>query len=63
MSTLSIAMTPRKFRLLFLVLLGVGLFLGGGAIALARDAGGADTLADDPTAAVNFTWTLMAEYT
>lgn len=55
---LSMALTPRKLRLVFLVLLGIGLFIGG-AMAFAQDAGGADTPADDPSAAVNFTWTLM----
>ena len=40
--------------------LGFMIFFGSFGVAFAADSGGAETLEADPTAAVNFSWTLMA---
>ena len=42
------------------MLLGTMIFLTSFGVALAADPGGAATLADDPTAPVNFAWVLVA---
>ncbi|MEE8442792.1 MAG: ammonium transporter [Dehalococcoidia bacterium] len=52
----------KKSRAILLVVWGLAIFLMSGGLVYAQDPGGADTLADDPTAAVNFTWTLMAAF-
>ena len=64
MPTLSLRLTTTKLKIALLALLGIGLFAGSGALAWANgaDPGGAHTLEEDPSAAVNFTWTLMAGF-
>ena len=53
----------RKGRVMLLAAVGMAIFLMSGGLAYAaHDPTGADTLADDPAAAVNFTWTLMAAF-
>ncbi|MBF8268075.1 MAG: ammonium transporter [Dehalococcoidia bacterium] len=64
MPTLKATMTPGMLRGLLLVLLGIGLFVGSGATALAAggDPTGADTLAADPNAGLNFAWVLVTGF-
>ena len=52
----------RKGKVSLLAVWGLAIFLMSGGLALAQDSSGAETIADDPTAAVNFTWTLMAAF-
>lgn len=52
----------RRSRVILLAVWGLAIFLMSGGLVFAQDASGADTLAADPTAAVNFTWTLMAAF-
>ena len=52
----------RKGRVMLLAVWGLAIFFMSGGLVFAQDSSGAETLADDPTAAVNFTWTLMAAF-
>ena len=52
----------RKPRVVLLVVWGLAIFLMSGGLVFAQDSGGAETLAEDPFAAVNFAWTLMAAF-
>ena len=56
-------MLRRVLLIMMASLLAVGV-LAGYTVAFAQqpDPSGADTLAADPTAAVNFTWTLMSAF-
>ncbi|MCI0440546.1 MAG: ammonium transporter [Chloroflexi bacterium] len=50
-------LTPMKLRIMLIALLGVGIFIGSGAVALAQ--GAEDEVA---RTGVNFSWTLMAGF-
>lgn len=52
----------RKRRAAVTGLLGLAIFLMSAGLVYAQDAGGAETLANDAGAPVNFTWTLMAGF-
>ena len=54
---------PRRMLLVILAaLLAVGILAGHSLAFAGGDPNGADTMAADPTAAVNFAWTLMAAF-
>jgi Amt family ammonium transporter len=57
-------LATRRLRLLFLVLLATGLFVGSGSTALAAgtDPTGADTLMADANAGTNFAWVLVTGF-
>ena len=56
-----LGLSTLKLRLAFLVLLGVGIFAGGGVVAWADEPSLEDQIKDVATG-VDFTWTLMAAF-
>ena len=57
----TIRVSRLKLRLALLALLGLGIFIGSGGVALAQDAG-LEKRIDEVAAGVDFSWTLMAAF-
>ncbi len=57
----TVRLSPSNLRLVILLLLGIGIFVGSGAIAWAEE-GDLDKRIDEVAGGVTFTWTLLAAF-
>ena len=57
----TVRLSPSNLRLVILLLLGIGIFAGSGAIAWAEE-GDLDKRIEEVASGVDFTWTLLAAF-